>query len=166
MGTNYYIRKAIRPSKLEELKKLVNEKDIYDGTLQEALGEFKEIHIGKSSCGWQFCFDHNNWKYYNQDKDSINAFIQKELDAGGSFVNEYGDSITLDDFWKMVDSKKDGFNQDSYYKFAVNQYNHYQSHPEEYEGKIKPEVPYLYPQYFTELISDDGLRFANSTDFC
>lgn len=52
MGTNYYVRKAIRPSKLEELKKLVNPEDIYNGKLNEALEEFKEIHIGKSSYGW------------------------------------------------------------------------------------------------------------------
>jgi len=52
MGTNYYIRKAIRPSKIEELKNLTTEENIYNGKLQEALSEFNEIHIGKSSCGW------------------------------------------------------------------------------------------------------------------
>lgn len=167
MGTNYYVRRGIRPSKIEELKKLVNQKDIYDGTLQEALDEFQEIHIGKSSMGWQFLFDHNNYKYYTTSKDDINRFIQECLDDGGTFEDEYGNSITLEDFWKMVEEKKDGFTQKTYYDYALQEYEDYLLNPDKYKDRyIKPYHPTDYSSSYPEIYGEGGLRFSYSTDFC
>jgi len=167
MGTNYYIRKAIRPSKLQELKDLVTEENIYNGKLQEALSEFNEIHIGKSSCGWQFCFNHNNWKYFGKSRKEIEDFIQSSIDEGGKFVDEYGDEITPTNFWKLVDSKKKGWDLNSYYMHEQQEYDKYLIHPELYKDEIfKPSYPYYnywkdYPETFV-----DGLRFSYNTDFC
>lgn len=167
MGTNYYIRKAIRPSKLKELKRLVTEDNIYNGTLQEALNEFQEIHVGKSSYGWQFCFDHNNGKYYDKSKESINRFLEDALADGGSFMNEYDELVSVKDFWEMVNSKKDGFNQKTNYQYELGQWERYQSNPEEFEGcLLKPVKPSDYSKEYPETITDEGLRFAYFTDFC
>lgn len=167
MGTNYYVRKGIRLSKLKELKKLVNPKDIYNGNLQMALGEFEGIHIGKSSYGWQFCFDHNNWKYYDKTRESINNFIWNELCKGGSFVDEYGESITLKDFWEMVDSKKDGLTQETAYKLELEKWKEYSVNPKKFSNRyFKPYPPTDYSKEYPEIITDEGLRFSYSTDFC
>lgn len=166
MGTNYYVRKGIRPSKIKELKKLVNPEDIYNGNLQEALGEFHEIHIGKSSLGWQFCFDHNNGEYYDRTRKSINNFIQHELDNGGSFVDEYGKPVTLEEFWKLVDSKKGGFTQETAYRHNLEEWKNYMPHPAFYEDRyFKPMPPTDYSKNYPETITDEGLRFASYTDF-
>lgn len=166
MGTNYYLRRNIPLPKLERLKKLVNPKDIYSSKLQEALNEFQEIHIGKSSYGWQFLFDHNNWKYYDKTKDSINQFISDELLKGGQFVNEYDEEVTLKDFWDIVESKKDGLTLKSAYEKELEEWRDYQANPTKYADR--PFIPhYPRPDYidYPETITDEGLRFSDSTDF-
>lgn len=167
MGTNYYVQKAIRPSKIEEIKNLVTPENLYNGKLQEAINEFEEIHIGKSSCGWQFCFDHNDWKYYDKTKESINKFISDEILKGGKFIDEYGDSITLKDFWDMVESKKDGFNLKSAYEQELKEYREYQIDPDKFKDRyFKPRCPSLDYTDYPETITNEGLRFSYSTDFC
>jgi len=59
-------------------------------------------HIGKSSFGWQFSFhatfeikSYKQWLEYLEDK---------------IIVDEYGEIISLEDFKKMVEEKKDGKN--------------------------------------------------------
>lgn len=163
MGTNYYIRKHLRPSKLKELKDLVNEESIYNGELNKALEDFKEIHIGKKSVGWRFCFDHNNWKYFNETRNSIKNFLEKEINEGGKLVDEYNVTINLKDFWDIVDNSKDGFIGESYYNYEKTRYEDYLKNPEKYKEEFfKPSKPISFP----EIITEEGLRFCNSTDFC
>lgn len=166
MGTNYYLRKHIPLPKLERIKKLVNPTDIYDGKLQEALEEFQEIHIGKSSCGWQFLFDHNNWQYYDKTKASINQFICEEILKGGQFVNEYGEEVSLKDFWELVESKKDGLTLKTSYEKELEEWKDFQVNPIKYADRpFKPYYPQ--PNYinYPEIITDEGLRFSDTTDF-
>lgn len=168
MGTNYYVRKAIRPSAIKKLKDLVNERDIYDGVLQEALDEYKEIHIGKSSAGWQFCFDHNNGKYYKKTYESINSFLRNVIKEGGHLVTEYGEDVSVDDFWNMVRAKKEGFDANTYYLRESEIYKDYLRHPEKYkEVNLKPAHPFI-DLYDKETFSQDEwhLRFSDATDFC
>lgn len=59
-----------------------------------------DIHIGKSSYGWEFCFQANGWSYYN-DIDEMREWLKDK-----KIVDEYGEEISYDDFWKMVEIKQ------------------------------------------------------------
>lgn len=84
MGTNYYIRK--------------------DG---------KEIHLGKSSYGWQFIFQ-PQLGYYENTRSSINRFLKLNKN---DFYDEYDQSVIVEEFWDMVEQKKDGLTLKSYYGY-------------------------------------------------
>jgi len=79
MGTNYYINQ---------------EKCSHCGH------EPKRIHLGKSSFGWQFSFQYNGGKYY-KNVDEMTVWLRDK-----TIIDEYGQEITQDDFWKMVQSKQ------------------------------------------------------------
>jgi len=49
----------------------VNEGD-FDG-VRKLVPE--RIHIGKSSAGWRFLFNHNNWEYFKQDLFDLELFL-------------------------------------------------------------------------------------------
>ena len=67
------------------------------------------IHIGKSSGGWTFGF---------HATDTIRSYPEwlAALEAGGRIVDEYGRVHTLEDFQKLVESKRSAPNNhaDSY----------------------------------------------------
>ena len=63
-------------------------------------GQSKQrIHIGKSSCGWRFNFDGADLKTMDIDK------IKEKLKYG-NIENEYGDEVSFDEFWEMVENKQ------------------------------------------------------------
>lgn len=98
MGTNYY---AIKIPTLKEKKHFIKLADLNKwGELRNELPQ--EIHIGKSSAGWKFCFDHNNWEYWGKTTESLKAFLDTCV-----LYDEYGRDCTHDDFWALVDRKKD-----------------------------------------------------------
>lgn len=78
MGTNYYIRE----NECENCKR------------------FEDIHLGKSSYGWQFSFNYNGGKFYK------NIGQMKKWTKNKVIKDEYGDTITYNDFWTMVESKQ------------------------------------------------------------
>lgn len=57
------------------------------------------IHICKRTWGWQICFDHNWGVYYQPNKDSLSSFL---LEDGYEIVDEYGEILSVEDFWDMV----------------------------------------------------------------
>ena len=72
------------------------------------------MHIGKSSCGWQFLFYLGIRKYtcgQSLKKEDIDKWFRS-----GIIVDEYGDEISVDDFWVLVDTKKNAMDYDQYYK--------------------------------------------------
>ena len=77
MGTNYYHHTAVCSK----------------------CGEGEESHIGKSSFGWTF-----NW-HALEDVKSCDEWYDR-LGAGGSIIDEYGEIISLEDFRKLVDEKR------------------------------------------------------------
>lgn len=105
MGTNYYRIKPIYKEERDRLHKALD--DVLDKRgceyeLNEMLEEVKkdhEVHICKSSCGWQINFDHNWGKYYKPDRKSLEDFLSEE---GTWIEDEYGDKISYDEFWYMV----------------------------------------------------------------
>ena len=139
MGTNYYLCPIIKE---EELKKLSNSlkecKTLYE--LKNSIHEITDykkdrIHIGKSSYGWQFLFNLNIESYVPTiSRNNIDKWL-----TTGIIFDEYDNKVDRKDFWKIVDSKKDGMNYDEYYE----------NFPEDldYRG---------YDQYI------DGLRFTVS----
>lgn len=79
MGTNYYAKINICPTcrKPEE-----------------------EIHLGKSSFGWQFSFQYNDGKFYKNIEEMKKWLFDKVIE------NEYGEIVLHNDFWKMVKEKQ------------------------------------------------------------
>lgn len=105
MGTNYYRIKTISKEDRENLHKKLDEVLDIRGRvyiLTEEIEKVKnesEVHICKSSCGWQVNFDHNWGKYYQPNRKSLEAFLSE---PNTWIEDEYGDKISYDDFWKFV----------------------------------------------------------------
>lgn len=141
MGTNYYIiRKANREDKKKFHEMIDNEQ--YE-ELQNELYLFEKqnkIHVGKSSYGWKFLFDANNFQYYDKNEKSVWKWLK---DNENDLYNEYGEKISFDEFKKMVESKQNGMDY------------------MDYQIKYNEPDPYL-------SISDyyiGNLRFSSETDF-
>lgn len=119
MGTNYYWRPLIteeeREKLLEKTKNVKTLQEIKDFIYNDILKEREsEVHIGKSSCGWQFLFHLGIRKYtcgQSLKKEDIDKWFRS-----GIIVDECGDEISADDFWTLVDTKKDAMDYDQYYK--------------------------------------------------
>lgn len=93
---------------IEGIKKLNNK--LYN------LSEDNTIHIGKSSWGWKFLFNHNNWKYFDYSRESINNFLRSCY----KIETEYGDELSIEQFWKdFVDSHSNGFSGQAYAEFEL-----------------------------------------------
>lgn len=155
MGTNYYAIPKWDDSKIKSsiIKKV--KKDDFDGAiiLIEQLKIMNQgIHIGKSSCGWVFMFDHNNWKYFEKDKQSIVDFINS-----CEIIDEYDCPISTNEFWELVNSKVDGIDNREYYT-NWNKYN------KDFHGNPIPRPSYI-PNDYGEFYVED-LNFSTSTDFC
>ena len=126
MGTNVYaLRKNIYTKDLYNKYKeaIENEDDNKLDELNESFQQLREentIHIGKRSGGWKFLFNHNNWKYYDYTKQSIDSFLRSCY----KLKNEYGEEITIDEFWKeYVDDFGDGVNGEQYCKLELERAN-------------------------------------------
>ena len=119
MGTNYYWRPLIteeeREKLLEKTKNVKTLQEIKDFICNDILKEREsEVQIGKSSCGWQFLFYLGIRKYtcgQSLKKEDIDKWFHS-----GIIVDEYGDEISVDDFWQLVDTKKNAMDYDQYYK--------------------------------------------------
>ena len=108
--------------------------------------ESTNIHLGKRSSGWKFCWNFHKYKYYN-DKESLLEFIRS-----GRIVNEYGEEINVEDFITMALEwgEPDGW--------VLN---------EEYRKEQRSRGVGTYfdkPEYDDRIV--DGLRVSSSTDFC
>ena len=101
------------------------------------------IHLGKRSSGWKFCWNFHNNQYY-KDKESLLNFIRS-----GRVVNEYGDEMDREEFITMALEwgQPDGLVADKEY-FDTTEHHRWMSNPEDYYDK---EI--------------DGLRVSSSTEF-
>ena len=98
------------------------------------------IHLGKRSHGWKFCWNFHNNKYYS-NKEELLSFIRS-----GRVVDEYGDEHDVEDFITMALEwgEPDGH--------VLNA---------EYEEKKAGHK--WGPKYYDLII--DGLRVSTSTEF-
>lgn len=101
MGTNYYARKTepdyiVCPCCGEKIK-------IPNGAT------IKEIHIGKSSYGWTFCFQSS--EYYRTFPEFV-AFVNEHIRTGEfSIFNEYEEPVDVDDFLNMVEALQKSYRE-------------------------------------------------------
>ena len=110
MGTNFYAVIPMKSRNKKTLESLINQlqenfnKDNYNdllldvNILQEELNDMikgTEIHLGKRSAGWSFCWDANELKYYKPSLKSIHKWI---VDNKAIIQDEYGDIYSWDDF--------------------------------------------------------------------
>ena len=89
MGTNYYIAT--------------------DGQVPSQDMAEQAVHIGKSSFGWKFQFQGHVFKTVAEWRTRLNNLAPNE-----TIQREYGDTVTVDEFWAMVASKIDGLNSRTY----------------------------------------------------
>jgi len=75
-------------------------------------GRYEEIHLGKSSGGWQFSFQYNGGQYY-KNVPEMKKWLKNKI-----IKDEYGSEHSVEDFWKMVEAKQipENSNHASLYK--------------------------------------------------
>jgi hypothetical protein len=108
--------------------------------------EGTNIHLGKRSSGWKFCWNFHKDKYYN-DKESLLEFIRS-----GRVVDEYGDEWNVEEFitTALEWGEPDGLIADEKYRK---------------EQRSKGVGSFFdKPEYDDRIV--DGLRVSSATDFC
>ena len=104
--------------------------------------EGSNIHLGKRSMGWKFCWNFHDNKYYS-DKQQLIDFIRS-----GRIVDEYGAEESPQEFLDMAFSwgEPEGLTVDAEY----------------YKNNERSSM-FNDPKYYDKEI--DGLRVSSSTDF-
>ena len=105
------------------------------------------VHIGKSSAGWKFLFAPHP-ELYDQTKASINRYLKLNNE---NFYDEYGAKVDLEEFWRDIERKKDGYDSKSYLE----------------KRKEAGEKLSEWDREFWEMetITEEGLRFAKKDNF-
>lgn len=173
MGTNFYKVLPTPEDYPKQVKKVLEKIElelIRDGEVsyetQEELNNLskskRSIHLGKRSCGWQFCWNHNNGEYYDVNIASIKEF----LESPGHIEDEYGEIFTVEQF--LEDEIKDALWGDhEWHNLNGTTYN-----------KKYPKEAHYYHRYGSVNIRGkeyqwsgqgdfivNGLRFADTTEF-
>jgi len=134
MGTNYYTKPILPAIVKDKILKFLD-----DGLFDEARDLIPcRAHIGKQSDGWQFCFNHNDWSFFDKNVDSMKDWLLNSV-----IVSEYGDIISFTKFWEMVEANKDKLDNNKYFSRMVSTY-----------------IPQNYGQE-----THFGLFFSDSTEF-
>jgi hypothetical protein len=104
------------------------------------------IHLGKRSSGWKFCWNFHDNKYYSNKEELLN-FIRT-----GRVIDEYGEQQFVGDFVKMALEwgEPNGLIYDKEYRMK------------QWE---KGTGTFLHTDSYDDKIID-GLRVSSSTDFC
>ena len=100
------------------------------------------VHLGKRSVGWKFCWNFHDNKYYS-NKEELIEFIKT-----GRVVDEYGEEMLVDEFLEM------SFNWGEPDGLIVD---------EEYYKNNERSSYFNDPKYYDRII--DGLRVSSSTEF-
>jgi hypothetical protein len=104
------------------------------------------IHLGKRSGGWKFCWNFHDNKYYS-NKEELLSFIRS-----GRVINEYSEELTPEEFITMALEwgEPDGAIYDKEYRMK------------QWE---KGYGTFLHTDSYDDRIID-GLRVSSSNDFC
>jgi len=149
MGTNYYAIPKATDERKAEICEHLNKGDFERA--RELMPE--KIHLGKSSGGWKFCFNHNKWRYYKNIPD-LRAFTKT-----CSIVDEYGSSVADEDFWRLVEQKqKTGIDGKEYY-------TNWDKYNKDWQTGKPLSKPAYIPSDYGE-IEEGEYRYSTSTEFC
>lgn len=104
------------------------------------------VHLGKRSSGWKFCWNFHDKKYYSS-KDELLSYIRD-----GRVVDEYGEEMDVEEFIEMALNwgEPDGLILDANYRK---------------EQRRKGMGSFWDDPRYDDLIID-GLRVSSATDFC
>lgn len=125
MGTNVYCTKKLDQKKKDEIIKKVLESETipeladyirslqFSDPAESSISEYAEIHVGKRSGGWKFCFSEDLLRFCAAKWDSIYKFLSR-FDL--KLYNEYGEVLTPEQFKEeYVDPNKDGWTDNTYF---------------------------------------------------
>ena len=103
------------------------------------------VHLGKRSHGWKFCWNFHKDKYYS-DKESLLEYIRS-----GRVVDEYGEEINVEEFITMALEwgQPDGLVVNEIYRL---------------QQRAKGSGSFFDRPEYDDLIID-GLRVSSSTEF-
>ena len=103
------------------------------------------VHLGKRSHGWKFCWNFHKNKYYS-DKESLLEYIRS-----GRVVDEYGEEINVEEFITMALEwgQPDGLVVNEIYRL---------------QQRAKGSGSFFDRPEYDDLIID-GLRVSSSTEF-
>lgn len=160
MGTNFYARIIPSKERKEKVKKLIDENN-FDAK-DEINDLFKEVHIGKRSCGWKFLWNSNlNEPIYDKlTKKCISEFLHR---PDVKIYNEYDEGpIDPDEFMDMaLNWCKDGYDGKTYDGTHTGP-SWFRLTP--LEVKLFNDNGYKVDDYDSDFYSD-GLRFSTSFEF-
>lgn len=97
MGTNFYGKKIPTQTELKSIAEMVLEGHIFAAKVQ--IESYEEIHIGKSSSGWRFLFNHQGEKW-------IDFADFKKLVSQFEIYDEYGTEYSQEEFWALVEKQQ------------------------------------------------------------
>jgi len=127
MGTNYYLKRIPTKEEIEQCHKLLDEGKIEESDVfKEEYGTpyllavlekiTEEIHIGKKSGGWRFLFQIHQ-KLYGKSIESCLDFLESRIKTGKwRLMDEYGETIPIVDFEKLVCESLDQMTIEDYYE--------------------------------------------------
>jgi hypothetical protein len=165
MGTNYYRIPKVEEieSRKQKLIKQVTELNLRPGDIEcgfrvpiddqwnsetpwDTFINGTNIHLGKRSSGWKFCWNFHDKKYFS-NKEELLTFIRS-----GRVVDEYGEEQEVEGFIEMALSwgEPDGLVANEKYRK---------------EQRVKGMGSFFDDPRYDDLIID-GLRVSTSTDFC
>lgn len=153
MGTNFYVKVKLTSKQKDEIRHYLLE-DRYD-IIRALLDEAKDIHIGKSSFGWKFLWDVNNFKYFGKSKKEMFDWLKDK-----DIIDEYDKHYTFDQFIKRI-RITEGYDLESHYKDNPDSYldfSYFYTIPIEFPSKG------LNINQFCEFYLDD-CRCTCHTDF-
>ena len=159
MGTNFYAKRIPTQADLEKVSTAT-----MNGKLDEAmemLAELNErVHICKRSGGWKMSFDHNDGRYYEPNRKSLEEYLSK---SDIQIVDEYGTEYSWGEFWKMVDEWNTMPNNFRDSEFV------YREDPSTYicrEDIAKCKRLFGIETKYNDFTDKYGLRFCVYTGFC
>ena len=123
MGTNYYL--ILTPEKKCE----------HCGHTEPR----EELHIGKYSMGWKFCFNKKRFKTRREWFDFLTG-SPKNLEC---IVDEYGKQVTFGELYSLVEDSKQGI----------------------WIGDPRYQRTGMFETLDCEYLDPEGYRFSNSEDF-
>ena len=168
MGNNYFKVPQLGESELntlDNLFKICKEELISNGKLSYDTRETLEttfdirIHLGKSSHGWQFLWDHNHGLYYDLNLGSIMEFLK----TPGRIIDEENNEYTPEEFLEHIQPKlhchEGAHNMETYCAATPND-SHYYITPHTINIRGKNYNVTKYSEFEVH-----GLRFADTTEF-